>query len=81
VAGYTYPLPSTLYKPLCSLIVRRARSLATDSETGSKVRSIQDHGRKVDFTDFTETLLSGSDSDVFASIKPLLDRYKLATVY
>lgn len=66
--GISIAIPSYLEVPLSEAVVKAYNG------TTMKVEELSDNGQRVRY-------FEGGDDDVLADIKPILDKYRLATTY
>jgi hypothetical protein len=75
-----YPIPPVLEKPLARTVVQVASTVEDDLE-GKEIKSISDQGQSITFSDEVQSYLSStSDTEIFMSIKSMLDKFRIPTV-
>jgi hypothetical protein len=77
---YIYPIPLVLEKPIARVVVQVYRTF-DDNLEGKDVKSIKDQGQSITFSDEVQSYLSDkSDTEIFMSIKSMLDKFRVPTI-
>jgi hypothetical protein len=78
--NYGYPIPPVLEKPIARVVLQTINSLEEDFK-GREVKSMSDSGQSVTFGDEIQSYMaSKEDSNIFMSIKYLLDKFRIPTI-
>jgi hypothetical protein len=76
----SYPIPPVLEKPIARVVLQTYNSLKEDFK-GREVKSMSDSGQSVTFGDEIQSYMaSKEDSNIFMSIKYLLDKFRIPTI-
>lgn len=76
---YAHPVPNTLERPIARIVKQVFKTNSADG--GREVTSIKDGQQSITFGDRVEHYLSSSmDAELFVSIKPMLDKFRIPTI-
>jgi hypothetical protein len=76
----SYPIPSSLYKPIARVIVNLIKTYKANLE-GREVKSISDLSQSITFGDEAQSYLASlDDAQVFMSIRSLLNKFRIPTI-
>jgi hypothetical protein len=76
------PIPSELERPLARVIVGSYKTVADNvANDTNAIKSISDNGQSITYGEEVVSYLSSKDdSDVFSSIRKLLDKFRIPTI-
>lgn len=82
VADYVVPIPARLERPLAKVVMSNHKTTRANVDTAQKgVKSAEDNGQKISYTEGLETyFVNKTDTDIFSSIKLVLDRYRIPNI-
>lgn len=79
---YELPIPKAIERSLATSVTGVFNSVkrSVENTEGGSIKSINDNGQSITYSEKVTEFLASSDEAIFNNIKEVLDRYKLITV-